>query len=56
MLGAGQAEDAAEEKRILLHFKTRYLTKWGQNLVVSGAGVLFGNYDPKRCASAGSTR
>jgi len=37
-----------EEKRILLHFVTKYLTKWGQNVVVSGAGVLFGSYDPKR--------
>lgn len=36
------------DKRILLHFVTNYFTKWGQNLVVSGPGVLFGNYDPRR--------
>ena len=38
----------AEEKRILLHFLTKHYTKWGENVVVTGAGVLFGNYDPKR--------
>jgi hypothetical protein len=38
----------SEEKRILLHFVTKYFTQWGQNVVVSGSGVLFGNYDPKR--------
>jgi hypothetical protein len=39
----------SSEKRVFLHFITKYYTKWGQNVVVSGPGVLFGNYDPKRC-------
>ena len=30
------------------HFRTSYLTKWGQNLVVCGPGVLFGNWDQRR--------
>lgn len=38
----------SEEKRILLRFVTKYYTEWGQNVVVSGDGVLFGNYDIKR--------
>ena len=38
----------SEDKRILLHFVTNYFTKWGENVVVSGAGALFGNFDPKR--------
>jgi hypothetical protein len=36
-------------RRVLLHFRTTYYTEWGQNLAVCGPGVLFGNYDPKRC-------
>lgn len=36
------------DTRYLLHFRTSYLTEWGQNLVVCGPGVLFGNWEPRR--------
>ena len=32
-------------QRVVLHLKVPYLTQWGQNLVVTGAGALFGNWD-----------
>ncbi len=42
-----------EERRVLLHFKTTYYTRWGENLVISGPSPIFGKYDPNKYVDDG---
>ncbi|GBF89315.1 4-alpha-glucanotransferase [Raphidocelis subcapitata] len=37
-----------KERRIHLHFRVSFLTKWGQSVSLSGSGALLGNFDFSR--------
>ncbi|GAX79494.1 hypothetical protein CEUSTIGMA_g6935.t1 [Chlamydomonas eustigma] len=36
------------DQRINIHFRIPYFTRWGQNLVITGAGALLGDWDPSK--------
>eukprot|EP00897_Mesotaenium_endlicherianum_P007076 jgi/Mesen1/6397/ME000329S05559 len=47
-MASGRLQIFKRYKRINLRFKISFFTQWGQNLMVSGSDLLFGNWSIKR--------
>jgi hypothetical protein len=50
--GAVNQMPSDKERRINVHFRIPYMTKWGQSIVVTGTGMLNGIWHVGRVLSA----